>query len=459
MQAACNQARAYFSDRRERILADWFDLLAIRTIGVDPLRLVDCARGAAWLRRYLKRMGFDTEVMAPAGAPPIVLAERLGRPGAPVVLFYGHYDVQPADPPDEWRSPPFEPVLVDGRVVARGAQDNKGQLFAFLQAVASLLEAGTPVPTLRIVLEGQEECGSAALLEHADSWRKRLHGDVLMVCDTGVHPSGRPAIVAGLRGIQSLTITLQGPSHDLHSGSHGGLAPNPAQGMAALLASLHDARGRIAVAGFADHVSPPSPEECAQVEAEPFDPEAYRRETGVSPEGGEQGVPPDHRVAFAPTIEINGIHSGYGGVGSKTVIPASAVAKLSMRLSPGQSPSQTLQALREHLAAHCPRGLTLTLSDVHVGTGGFRLPIHSPIFRLAADVLTSLDARGPVFRWEGASIPVVATLRQVSGAAPLLVGFGREQDRIHCANESFGLDQFEQVMTYAAGMLAALAAS
>lgn len=449
-------ARAYLTAHRDRILADWFGLLALATVGTDPLRAADCARGAAWLRRYLKRMGFDAEVLAPNGAPPIVLAERLGRPGAPEVLFYGHYDVQPEDPLAEWRTPPFKPTLLDGRVYARGAQDNKGQLFAFLQGVASLLDAGTPIPTLRLVLEGQEECGSTALLAQADAWRNRLRADVLMVCDTGVHPSGRPAIVAGLRGIQSLTVTLQGPSHDLHSGSHGGLAPNPAQGMAALLASLHDAQGRIAVAGFRDHLSQPSAAELAHAEAEPFDAEDYRRETGVAAEGGEQGVSPDRRVAFEPTIEINGIHSGYGGAGTKTVIPSAALAKLSARLCPEQSPCHTLRALRTHLETHCPRGLTLTLSEVHAGTGGFRLPLDSPIFRLAADVLTGLDARGPVFRWEGASIPVVAVLRQVSGAAPLLVGFGREQDRIHCANESFGLDQFEQVMVYTAGMLAAL---
>jgi acetylornithine deacetylase/succinyl-diaminopimelate desuccinylase-like protein len=456
---AATIARTYLTTHHERILKDWFGLLEIPSVGTDPLRAADCARGAAWLRRHLKRLGFDTEVMAPAGAPPIVLAERLGRPGAPEVLFYGHYDVQPEDPLTDWRTPPFTPTLVDGRVYARGAQDNKGQLFAFLQGVASLLDAGTPIPTLRIVLEGQEECGSIALTEQADAWRARLQGNVLMVCDTGVHPSGRPAIVAGLRGIQSLTLTLQGPSHDLHSGSHGGLAPNPAQGLATLLASLHDARGRIAVEGFADHLCPPSPDELARAEAEPFDAEAYRLETGVAPEGGEQGVSPDRRVSFEPTIEINGIHAGYGGAGTKTVIPSTAMAKLSMRLCPDQSPRHALRALQTHLEAHCPRGLTLALSEVHVGTGGFRLPLHSPIFRLATDVLTGLDARGPVFRWEGASIPVVATLRHVSGAAPLLVGFGREQDRIHCANESFGLDQFEQVMVYAAGMLAALAAS
>lgn len=450
-------ARAYLTAHREQILKDWFELLALATVGTDPLRAADCARGAAWLRRYLKRMGFDTEIVAPAGTPPILFAERLGRPVTPAVLFYGHYDVQPEDPLTEWHSPPFQPTLLDGRVYARGAQDNKGQLFAFLQGIASLLAAGTPVPTIRIVLEGQEECGSAALTEHAGTWRKHLQGDVLMVCDTGVHPSGRPAIVAGLRGIQSLTVMLQGSSHDLHSGAHGGLAPNPAQGMAALLASLHDPQGRIAVTGFTDHVAPPSSDELAHAEAEPFDIDTYQRETGVLPEGGEVGVAPERRVAFEPTIEINGLHAGYGGIGTKTVIPATALAKLSMRLCPGQSPCQTMQALRAHLESHCPRGLKLTLSEIHNGTGGFRLPLHSPIFHLASDVLTDLDARGPVFRWEGASIPVVATLQQVSGAAPLLVGFGREQDRIHCANESFGLDQFEQVMVYAAGMLATLA--
>jgi acetylornithine deacetylase/succinyl-diaminopimelate desuccinylase-like protein len=226
--------------------------------------------------------------------------------------------------------------------------------------------------------------------------------------------------------------------------------------MAKLLASLHDPQGRIAVAGFLDGWAAPSADECRLAEAVPFDAAAYAKETGAPPEGGERAIPPIHRTAFHPTLEVNGVHAGYGGPGSKTIIPAEAVAKLSARLCPDQNPSRTMDALAAHLRAHCPPGMTLELSDVRSGSRGFRLPVDSPLIRLATDVLTRIDPRGPLFLWEGASIPIIATLQEVSGAAPLLVGFGREEDRIHAPNESFGLDQFQQVMTYADAMLDAL---
>lgn len=451
-----HRVQDYFTANHTHVLQEWFELLRFPSVGADAASLAHCAQAAAWLKRWLKRAGFAAEVLLPPGGRPIVWAERNGAPGAPTVLFYGHYDVQPADPLEAWTHPPFEPTCVNNRVYARGAQDNKGQLFAFLQGVAARLDAGLPLPTLRVLIEGEEESGSPSLLATAHTWRKRLAADVLLVCDTSVHPSGRPAITAGLRGVQSLTVTLRGPAHDLHSGTHGGLAPNPARGMAELLASLHDAQGRVALTDFWDGWLPPSETECRLAQEVPFDAAAYQRETGVAPEGGERTVAASLRAAFHPTLEVNGIHSGYGGPGGKTVIPATAVAKLSARLCPNQNPQQTMEALTAHLRAHCPPGLTLELSDISTGAGGFRLPVDSPLFRLAGDVLTTLDPAGALFVWEGASIPVVSTLQQVSGAAPLLVGFGREEDRIHAPNESFGLDQFQQVMTYADAVLAAL---
>lgn len=447
---------AYFTENRVQILADWFELLAIPSVGADINALAHCARAAAWLKRWLKQLDFTVEVFAPERGQPILLAERRGETNAPVVLFYGHYDVQPADPLEEWCTPPFEPTLSDERVYARGAQDNKGQLFAFLQGVAARINCGKPLPTIRLLLEGEEESGSPALLAAVHNWRERLAADILLVCDTAIHPCGRPAIVAGLRGVQSLTVKLYGPSHDLHSGTHGGLAANPALGMVQLLATLHNSEGRVAVDGFWDGWVSPSEEELKLAQAVAFNMDSYISETGARPEGGEKGIPHSLRTAFYPTIEVNGIHSGYGGAGSKTIIPASALAKLSARLAPGQNPQQTMAAIVAHLQEHCPPGLRLEVSDVREGAGGFRLSLASPVFRLAADVLTQMDPEGPLFLWEGASIPVISILRDITGAAPLLVGFGRESDRIHAPNESFGLDQFQQVMTYADTMLGAL---
>ncbi len=453
-------APAYFEKNRAAILESWFELLRLPTVGTDPRHLGDCARAAAWLKIFLKPLGFEVEILTPgSGIPvPVLVAERPGaKKDGTTVLFYGHYDVQPEDPLSGWQTPPFEPTLINERVYARGAQDNKGQVFAFLQGVRSLIEAGEDLPTLKIVLEGQEESGSSALNDLAPILRQRLRADVMMVSDTSCGPDNRPSIVAGLRGVQHFTVTLTGPAYDLHSGVHGGVAPNPAQGLASLLASLHNADGAIAVAGFCDRVHPPTDEERALARQGALTLEQYTQEIGCPPAGGAQALDAVSRGSFEPTIEINGMHAGYGGPGSKTVIPSSAVAKLSMRLVPNQRPEETFAAVQKHLADRCPPGMTLALSEVCVGAPGFRLPLNSPIFRLAADVLQQMDTRGALFRWEGASIPVVAMLQHLSGAAPLLVGFGREEDKIHCPNESYGIDQFVRGMTWTTLMLKALA--
>ena len=453
-------APAYFEAHKQRILDDYFTLVGFPTVGANPRHLGDCSKAVAWLMQFLKPLGFRTEALTPKlndGLPvPLLFAERPGAAGAPTVLFYGHYDVQPEDPVDQWKTPPFTPTLIDGRVYARGAQDDKGQFFSFLSGMKALIEAGEELPTIKILLEGEEENGSYVIAKLLPELAPRIQAYILLVADTSAAPDDRPAIIAGMRGVQHFTVTLTGARQDLHSGVHGGLAPNPAQGMAHLLASLHRADGSIAVEHFRDGIIPPSEEELAFARESAESPEQYQRETGCPPEGGAEGVDMTMRNCFEPTIEINGVHSGYGGPGSKTVIAASAIAKISARLVPGQSPARVFEAMERHLKAHCPRGMKLTLSEVFEGLPGFRLPVRSPIFRLAADVLKEVDPRGAVFRWEGASIPVVSQLTQVTGAAPLLVGFGRESDMIHSPNESFGLDQFVRGMTWASLILPAL---
>jgi len=442
------------------LLDEYFALLRFPTVGADPRRLRDCVDCAMWIKDWLSKLGFSCELMqAPGmlGTPPILVAERKGTEHAPVVLFYGHYDVQPADPTDAWETSPFEPVLKDdGRVYARGAQDDKGQWFSFLCGMKNLIESGVPVPALKIVLEGQEESGSTALTALAPTIKDRLRADVLLVCDTSAAADLRPAIIAGLRGVSHFTIRLEAADHDLHSGEFGGIAPNPAQGIAELIASLHDSDGAIAVRGFCDAVEEPTPEERAAAEAAAMSDARYEAEMGCPPVGGEKGLSPTERNSFRPTIEVNGIHTGYGGPGSKTVIPASAFAKISMRLVPGQRPDETMACLERHLKRHVPRGMRLLIEDVTGEAPGFRLPLASPVFRLAAAVLEEMDPRGAVYQWDGASIPVISVLRQCSGAAPLLVGWGQPQDRIHSPNESFGLDQFRLSMTWAEKILSAL---
>ena len=469
-----------FDEQREAILKEYFELLRFPTVGAEPTRLKDCVDCAMWLKKWLAPQGFAVELMqAPKmlGTPPILFAERKGTEGAPTVLFYGHYDVQPPDPLDAWETPPFEPTLKDNqRVYCRGSQDDKGQFFAFLCGMRNFIRGrletrderregederhetrGAQVPTIKIVLEGQEESGSTALTALAPTIKDRLRADVLLVCDTGAAAELRPAIMAGLRGVSHFTVRLEAASYDLHSGEHGGIAPNPAQGMAELIASLHNPDGSIAVRGFCDHVVPPTDEERAAAESAAVSPEEYEKITGVPPVGGEQGLSLTERNSFRPTIEVNGIHTGYGGPGSKTVIPAGALAKISMRLVPDQNPDEVMAALERHLKQHTPRGMKLFIEDLTGGAAGFRLPLASPVFRLAASVLEELDPRGAVFQWDGASIPVVSTLKTCSGAAPLLVGFGQPEDHMHSPNESYGLNQFARAMAWAEKILVALA--
>jgi acetylornithine deacetylase/succinyl-diaminopimelate desuccinylase-like protein len=452
------QLSRYFERHRERILSDYFDLLRFPTISSDPARLGDCSRCATWLRKHLRGMGFAAEIHL-AGDQPLLVAERPGSEHAPVVLFYGHYDVQPVEPLNLWQTDPFAPILRDGRVYARGAQDNKGQLFAFLVGVAALIEADAPLPTLRIILDSQEESGSSALHDHLPALKRRLAADVLLVSDTGMHNSGRFAITAGLRGLAHLTVHLHGPDHDLHSGTHGGVAPNPAQALARLLATLHHADGGIAVEGFLDRLVPPTEEERRQAMLLPFDPEAYLRETGTLATGGERDLPPIERGCFRPTIEVNGLLAGHTGAGTKTIIPASAMARLSMRLCPGQSPEGVIRLVAAHLKRHTPPGLRLEISEAHANGPGFRLPLDSPLVRIASGVLEQMAGEPPVFLWEGASIPIVAALWEQTGAAPLLVGFGSGEDRIHAPNESFSLTQFQHAMRFGGLFLAELAAT
>jgi len=542
---------------------DYFELVRFPTVGADVNHLRDCVQAATWLKKWLERIGARAELIVPqvrgqrsevrgsaevpafAMSVPVVFAEVKGQEGAPTVLLYGHYDVQPPDPLGEWLTPPFEPTVRDGRVYARGAQDDKGQMFAFLCGLREwLFESGqrseeeglrseeeglrsevkglrsevkgqrseeeglrsevkgqteeeellrltsdlspltsspspltsSPSPltsyplNLKIVLDGQEESGSGTLfrlLEDA-AFRKRLSADVMLVCDTSAAAELRPAIVAGLRGVNHFTVTLTAANRDLHSGEYGGIAPNAALGMAQLLASLHNPDGSIAVAGFRDGIEPPSAEELRVAEesmrasakafAEKPDPVVamYAEDIGTDPCGGQMGKTIVQRNAFEPTIEINGVHSGYGGPGSKTVIPCQAIAKISTRLVPGQSPKGTCEAIRRHLKDRCPAGMRVEFSELTGDAAGFRLPLASPLFRLAEDVLREMDERGAVFLWDGASIPVVSALRQASGAAPLMVGWGQAEDRIHSPNESFSIEQFEKAKTWAKLILGAL---
>lgn len=435
---------------------EYFELLKFQSVGANPTNLRDCAQCAMWLKTWLEKIGAKAELITKDFAPPVLFAEFAAAEGAPRVLFYGHYDVQPADPLDEWQSPPFEPTVKGDRVYARGAQDDKGQFFSFLCGLREFLAENRGKVNIKVLLEGQEESGSMALAAIAPEMRKRLAADVLLVCDSGAAADLRPAIVAGLRGVNHFTLKLTAANRDLHSGEYGGVAPNVAQGMAELVSSLHNPDGSIAVFGFRDGIELPTHEELRTAEVFAESEASWREDIGCDPVGGQLGKTIVQRNSFEPTIEINGIHSGYGGPGSKTVIPCEAIAKISTRLVPGQKPLKSFDAIRKHLEDRVPRGMKLEISDFTGDAEGFRLPLNSPLFRLAEDVLGEMDERGAVFYWNGASIPIVSVLRQVSGAAPLMVGWGQSEDRIHSPNESYSLEQFKKSKEWAKKILSAI---
>lgn len=442
---------------------EYFELLKFPTVGAQPIHLRDCVQCATWLKAWLKGIGAEAELVVPqssefAYSVPVVFGELPGEPGGSTALVYGHYDVQPPDPLDEWQSPPFEPTVKGDRVYCRGAQDDKGQFFAFLCGLRALIAKKERRPTVKFLFEGQEESGSATLFRLLEdpAFCKRIAADVLLVSDSGAGPALRPAIVAGLRGVNHFTVTLTAANRDLHSGEYGGVAPNAAQGMAALMASLHTADGAIAVAGFRDGIEPPTHEELEEAERGVASEAEYADDIGTEPCGGQLGKTIVQRMCFEPTIEVNGIHSGYGGPGSKTVIPAQAIAKLSTRLVPGQNPREAFLAVKRHLEEHCPKGMRVELTELTGEAPGFRLPLASPLFRLAADLLEEMDSRGAVFLWDGASIPVVSALKQASGAAPLLVGWGQPEDRIHSPNESYSLEQFAKAKAWGEKILSQL---
>ena len=430
----------------------YFEFLRIPSVSSDQGKLKECCAAAMWLKAYVEEMGFTARLETRDFAPPILLAELKGENPA-TVLVYGHYDVQPADPLEAWETPPFEPTVKDGRVYCRGAQDDKGQLFALLTGIGDYLDhqkvKGASTPTIKLCLEGQEESGSPALIKCAGEFRKDLAADILLVCDTSAAADLRPAIVAGLRGVGHFTVRLRGPNRDLHSGEYGGIAPNPAQAMAKLLASLHDDDGNIQVAGFMDGIEAPTAAELKAAEESAMTVEALERDIGTTAATREIA----RKNGFEPTIEINGVHSGYGGPGSKTIIPAEAIAKISMRFVPGQSPRRAFECVKAHLEKHLPKGMVMDIPEQAEGAGGFRLPLASPVFRLAEEVLKGMDERGAVFQWDGASIPVVSVLKEASGAAPLIVGWGQAEDRIHSPNESYGFNQFGKAREWARRIL------
>ncbi|MGQ9753327.1 MAG: dipeptidase [Thermaceae bacterium] len=419
-------------------LAALFEFLSIPSVSTDPAHREDVRRAAFWLKDRLEALGFGVEVAETPGHP-VVFAEKQVRPDAPTLLIYGHYDVQPPDPLELWETPPFEPTLKEGRIYARGASDDKGQIYAHIAAVEALGD-GLEV-NVKFLIEGEEEIGSPHLPAYVGANRDRLKADAILVSDGAMLAPNTPTLTYGLRGLVYLEVLLEGARRDLHSGVYGGAAPNPLQAMAWIVARLKDESHRVLIPGFYDRVRPVSEEEKAlwpQV-----DEEAFRTGLGVETLWGEEDAGLLERIWTRPTLDLNGAWGGFQGEGSKTVIPARAGFKFSMRLVPDQDPEEIAERTEAYLRALIPPGIRARVLRHGLGRPVLTDPF-SPPMRLAAEALEEVWGRKPVYTREGGSIPIVAELVEVLGAPVVLMGFGLNDDNLHAPNEKMDLLNFEK---------------
>jgi succinyl-diaminopimelate desuccinylase len=433
----------YLSTHANRFEDELCELLRIPSVSADGTRKGDVRRAADWVAGNFRGLGMQVEIAETAGHP-IVFAEAQAAADRPTVLVYGHYDVQPPDPLDLWKTPPFEPTKRDGNIVARGATDDKGQMFTHIKSAEAWLKGNGTLPVnLKFLIEGEEEVGSAHLDEYIAANKEKLKADVVVISDTSQFGPGKPAITYGLRGIAYFELRLQGPSRDLHSGTFGGGVMNPANALSKMLASLIDDCGRIQVPGFYDDVLPLTEKERQQFAALPFDEKQFMSAIGLTAVAGEEGFTTLERRSARPTFDINGLTSGYQGEGAKTVLPAKASAKFSFRLVPKQDPHKIRDALEAHLKKVLPPGIQMELIAYH-GAPGVVVPLESPFVAAAEAAIQSGFGTKPVFIREGGSIPVVSTFHDLLGLDTLLLGWGLDDDNTHSPNEKFCLADFHR---------------
>jgi acetylornithine deacetylase/succinyl-diaminopimelate desuccinylase-like protein len=423
-------------------LQDFYQFLKFPSVSTDDAYSEKVSECAHWLVEKLTATGLSAKLY-PTPGHPVVWAQNKHKPGRRTVLIYGHYDVQPPDPVRLWDSPPFEPVLRDGYVFARGATDNKGQILSHILGVEEQMQVAGDLPVnLHFVIEGEEEIGSGNLGNFLSQNRDSLKPDIVVVSDTGMVARGVPTMSYGLRGVAALEVKVSGAKMDLHSGIYGGAVANPLAAMAHLLASLHDADGHVAISGFYDDVLPLQEWERGMWRKIPIDPDEEILKTGVPELVGEKGYSTLERIWARPTAEINGIGGGYQGQGTKTVIGCEAMAKLTFRLVPNQDANKILRLAQEHLRRNCPRGVRLDMTGGHSGPWYLTDP-NSRYGKAAQRALEQAFERAPVLIREGGSIPIVSDFREILGAETLLLGLALPDCRAHSPNENFPLENLD----------------
>lgn len=439
-----SQALEYTHQHQESFLNDLMQIVTIPSVSTNPENKQDMVSAAGWIAEKLKSLGIDKVQVMPTAGHPVVYGEWLKAPGKPVVLIYGHYDVQPSEPNELWHSQPFEPTARGENLYGRGASDMKGQIIACFSAIESIIRTSGSLPVnVKFIIEGEEEIGSPSLTAFLKENKDLLASDVALNPDAGMIAPNTPTIVYALRGLAYFELRVYGPSGDLHSGLYGGVVHNPAQALCELIAGMHDAQGRITLPGFYDSVRALSAEERVELARLPSDEEYFKQQTGVQEVWGEAGYTPNERVGARPTLEVNGMLSGFTGKGSKTVLPAHAMAKISMRLVPDQDPAEVHQQLCKYLQANAPSTIRWELIAMQGGPASITDP-HHPAAQALGKALEQVWGVRPLLKREGGSIPVVADMQKILGIDSVLTGFGLPDDNLHAPNEKLHLPTWYQ---------------
>lgn len=431
----------YIEKNQDRFLEELFELLRIPSISAQSSHKDDMVRAAEWLKEALIKSGADKAAVMPTAGNPVVYAEKIIDPKKPTVLVYGHYDVMPEDPIDEWNTEPFEPVIKDGRIWCRGANDDKGQLYMHAKAFEAMVATDTLPCNIKFMLEGEEEVGSPSLYKWCEDNKALVAADIILVSDTSLIAWDVPSITCGLRGLCYMQVEVTGPDKDLHSGLYGGAVANPANVLTDLVSSLIDENGKITIAGFYDKVRDLSPAEREELNKAPFSIEDFKNSVGIREVKGEAGYTTSERTGVRPSLDVNGIWGGYTSEGTKTIIPSKASAKISMRLVPNQDHTEIAQLFEKHFRAIAPDYVTVDVKALHGGQP-YVSPTDLPAYKAAEKAMEETFGKKPLPFYSGGSIPIISGFDSILGIKSILMGFGLDRDAIHSPNESYGLDNF-----------------
>jgi acetylornithine deacetylase/succinyl-diaminopimelate desuccinylase-like protein len=433
--------QSYIQSNQDRFLSELFELLRIPSVSADSRHKGDVRKAAEYVAQKLTEAGSDSVQLMETKGHPIVFGEKIVDTAKPTVLVYGHYDVQPPDPLDLWKTPPFEPTVRDGKIYARGACDDKGQFYMHIKAFEIMMKHKLLSCNVKFMIEGEEEVGSDNLGTFVKENKAKLKADVILISDTSLISLDQPSITAGLRGLSYMEVEVTGPNRDLHSGVYGGAVANPANVLSKMIASLHDENGRVTIPGFYDQVVELSPTDREALNKASFDLNEYKKELGIEEIQGEKGYTTLERTGTRPTLDVNGIWGGYTGEGAKTVLPSKASAKISMRLVPNQRPDEITALFTKHFLSIAPTSVKVKVTAHHGGEPAVT-PTDSKAFKAAASAFEEVWGKTPIPTRDGGSIPIVALFKKELGLDTVLMGFGLDTDALHSPNEHYGIKNF-----------------